>query len=295
VALDLATIVASAPQLLRDMPLIINIVQLVFYLGLAMTFGGYIMRGYGGFISGPVRLVGRLVFGFLAVVGGLGISWLLPYFSDVMIYRVMQALFLNVIIGGIISTIVLFAALRMVSHNIFNIPGIEHAIKRLEDLRKKALEVERKERTSKRQGIRHPVRFGGVVVLAVFLVISLMGFTGFPNPMEELGFSQRELNRMADQMDQINDDYGDRIGEILSDECSGVVSLLSDQDAISGAQPYRNTQVQDMVEDEAGEAVQSMFIIDSVDDSFVLAVTDNQTCIATMNTVCLCQTSAGLQ
>ena len=95
-----------------------------------------------------------LLGGFLAVVCGIGLSWLFPFFSEVYMYRLMQALFVNVIIGGIIAAVVLYFALKMVSHNIFNIPGIDSAIKRLQERKKKALEVERKESLHKKQGIR---------------------------------------------------------------------------------------------------------------------------------------------
>ncbi|MCK4714151.1 MAG: hypothetical protein KAT35_01130, partial [Candidatus Aenigmarchaeota archaeon] len=239
-------------------------------------------------------------FGFLAVVGGVGISWMIPVFSEFYIYKVLQSLFINVIIGGIIATSVFFLALKLISYNIFNIPGIESEIDRLHRLKNKALDIERKERSGKRQGIRHPIRIAGLGVLAGFLIIGLVGFTGFPNPMDEMGFSQDELDNMADQMESINENYGDKIAEILGDterlgECMGAAEILQDQSVLSDAQPYTDLATKRMVEEYAGEFVTEMYQFRSGEDVYILSLTENQACLSTPTVMCLCQEGTGLE
>ncbi len=287
--MDFSALLQSAPQLFRDMPLIINMVQLVFYAGFALTFGGYVMKGYRGFISGRMRLLGRLAFGTLAVMCGIGISWAFPFFSEAYIYQIMQTLFINVIIGGILATAVLFTAVRLASHNIFNVPGIDRAIENLKKLKKNAKEVEKSDMGKKRQGIRHPVRMAGVAVLAVFLVFSLAGFRGFPSPMEELGFSQGDLENMADQMDQISGEYGDQLEGMLSPECMGAVDVLQDQASLEQARSYSSPTLEQAVREQTGEEVSSMIMLDSGEDTYVVSMTSNYVCISTLDSLCLCR------
>jgi hypothetical protein len=291
-AMDLSAVVQSAPQLFRDLPLWINIAQLVFYTGLATTFGGIIMKAYRGHISGIPRFGGRLVFGFLAVVSGLGLSWIIPNFSDIYIYKVMQSLFLNVIPGTIVATVVLFFSLKMISYNIFNIRGIEKAIEKLEKERVQARKVESEERREHKQGIRHPVRIGGIVLFIVFITVSLAGFQGLPNPMEEMGFTQEELNSIADQLEDMDSAYGGVFGNMDSEtmqECMNAASVLQDQSAISGAEPYSNRNIETLVEEYTGESMTGMYSIQSVEGFYVLSKTETKMCLSTTESLCLCQ------
>jgi len=248
------------------LPLLMNTAQLIFYLGLAFMFGGIIMWAYKGHISGLMKFAGRLVFGFLAVLTGMGISWVIPYFSNISIYVIIQN-FLNVIPGGLIATIVLYATLKMVSYNIFNVPGIEKNIRHLEEMKKKAKGVESEEKARNRHGIRHPVRLAGLVGFAAFLAIGLAGFQGFPNVMED-----------------IFEEFG--IGQ-LSGECAGALSLYENRGSIA-PQPYTNPNVEAMVEDYTGEDVTQTYSIETEDGFYISTFTQNKACLSTTNTVCMC-------
>jgi hypothetical protein len=293
-ALDLLSLIQSAPQILKDLPFIINLVQLVFYASLVLTFGGFVMKAYKGYLSGPMKFLGRLIFGFLALICGMGISWMIPLLSNQFIYNIVQTLFLNIILGGIIATIAIFVTLRMISYHIFNIPGIEKSIKYLQEMKVKAGEVEKEEKAKNRTGIRHPVRIAGLAGLAVFLVIGLVGFQGFPNVLGELGLTQQDLDMMAEQIEFVNAEYGDRIGEILGDsaklqECSGAFELMQDQEKLSSMQTYTNPGVKQMVEDYTGEAVIEMFSIQAEPGFYVFSMTQNKACLSTLQVVCLCE------
>ena len=137
--------------LMRNFSLIMNISLLIMYGFLVFWMGGYVMRGYAGFVRRAVKWVGRLAFGFLSLICGLGISSFIPSFTNDFFLGLLQRLFINAIIGVVISTVVLYFALKMVAHNVFNIPGIDRAIKRLQDRKKKALDVESKESLHKKQ------------------------------------------------------------------------------------------------------------------------------------------------
>ena len=299
VCMDISALIQSAPQVFRDLPFLINLAQLIFYAGLVLTFGGFIMKAYRGYLSVYLRIVGRLVFGFLALVCGMGISWVIPSLSQVPIYAVVQAVFLNVILGGVIASLAIYATLRMISYNVFNLPGIEKAIHNLAEMKDKARKVEKKEKAKHRHGIRHPVRLAGLAGFAAFLVIGLMGFQGFPNTMAELGFSQEDMERMADQMDYINREYGDRIGEITIDsemmeECMGAVSLLQDQEAMAAARPYSNPSAEGLIEEYTGEDVTEMYSIQAESGFYILSITQSQACLSTIRTVCVCESIEGM-
>jgi hypothetical protein len=299
-ALDLTSIIQSAPQVFRDLPFILNLVQLVFYASLVLTFGGFIMKAYKGFLSWPMRILGRLIFGVLALICGIGISWVIPPFSNQFIYNIVQTLFINIILGAAIASLVIFVNLRMISYHIFNLPGIEKSIKHLQEMKVKAGEVEKEEQAKNRIGIRHPVRIAGLVGFAVFLVFGLVGFQGFPNVLAELGLTQQDLDMMAEQVEFVNTEYGDRIGEILGDssklqECSGAVELMQDQETLSSMQTYTNPSVKQMVEDYTGETVTEMFSIQAEPGFYVFSMTQNKACLSTLSVVCVCEDIGDIQ
>lgn len=299
-ALDLQGLIQSAPQIFRDLPFILNLVQLVFYASLVLAFGGFIMKAYKGFLSGPMRVLGRLIFGFLALISGIGISWIIPPFSNMFIYNIVQTLFINIILGAAIASLIIFVTLRMISFHIFNIPGIEQGIKHLGEMKVKAGEAERDEQAKNRTGIRHPVRIAGLVGLAVFLVIGLLGFQGFPNVLAEFGLTQQDLDMMAEQVEFVNSEYGDRIGDILGDtgklqECTGAANLLQDQEKLSSMQTYTNPTVKQLVEDYTGETVIEMFSIQAEPGFYVFSMTTNKGCLSTLSVVCLCEDIGNIQ
>ena len=283
----------SLPFLLRNFSFFMNLSMVTLYALYVFWMGGYVMKGYAGFVKGPVRIVGRIAFGLLALVCGIGISSIIPPLSSDFFIGIIQDIFIDPIIGIVISTVILYVSLKMVSHDIYNIPGIERAIKRLESLKKKAADVEKKEKLHKKEGIRHPIRLGGVVLLAVFLIASLLLFQGFPNPMDgfgEFGFDQDDLDTIADQVGEA----GDIVDELPDDpdvleECMKATAILQDQATIAGAEPYRNTEIETLVEERTGENVAGMYTVSSDTDTFVLVVTATQTCLTTMTDICICQ------
>jgi hypothetical protein len=292
--MDISALIQSAPQVFRDLPFLINLAQVIFYAGLVLTFGGFIMRAYSGYMSGLVRFAGRLVFGFLALLCGMGISWIIPPFSQIPLYAAVQVVFIDIILGGAIATVVLYAALGMISYNIFNLPGIEKAIQKLEGMKDRARKAEKEERASHRHGIRHPVRLAGLAAFAAFLVIGLVGFQGFPDTMTELGFTQEDMESMADQIEYISTEYGDKIGDIVIDsegmeECMGALSLLEDQGAMATARPYSSPSAENLVEEYTGEDVTEMYSIQAEIGFYILSITQSQACLSTISNVCLCE------
>ena len=129
--------------------------------------------------------------------------------------------------------------------------------------------------------------------LAVFLIASLLLFQGFPNPMDgfgEFGFDQDDLDTIADQVGEA----GDIVDELPDDpdvleECMKATAILQDQATIAGAEPYRNTEIETLVEERTGENVAGMYTVSSDTDTFVLVVTATQTCLTTMTDICICQ------
>lgn len=297
-AIDFSQILQSAPQLFRDLPFLMNLAQTIFYAGLVLTFGGFVMKGYGGAISAKGRVLGKVVFGILALVTGLGISWVIPVFSDVPMYAILQTAFINVVLGGLMATAVLYLSITLISYHVYNIDRMKHNIKRIRERLKKARKVESDEKKHGRRGLKNPVRIAGLAIFIGFLLFGLSGFTGFPNPMDSLGFDEQDLDRMAGQIEDLNEQYGDVLPELMSDpgameECMGAVGVMEDQAAIQSATTYTDPGTEAMIEAFANEEVVSMLGIDSDSGFYVFAMTRTKACIATLSTVCACQALGG--
>jgi hypothetical protein len=287
------TVISSAPQILREAYFWINLFQLIFYAGLILTFGGFITRALKDHFEGPWMVVGRLIFGFLALVTGLGISWLFPRFSTASVFLILQGLFLDILIGGAVASVILYLALRLVSYHLYNIKQIEERIDELEELEEKARKIEKQEHEQHKEGIRNPIRVIGLALLAAFIVIGLLGFRGFPSPMEQMGLSQEDLDRMASSLEQLSEEDLESLGEMTGDsdklaECMGAVDLL-DPNVLAGAVPYDNPEAQRMVEDYAGEPVQAIYQITSDDGFYIFSLTETKACLSTTRVVCMCR------
>jgi hypothetical protein len=199
---DISGLLQAAPIVLNEMPQVISGLQIVFYIVLILGAGSIIMIGYRGYMHSLLKLLARIGLGFVALVAAIGISNSIPLFIDSGFFIMIQKLLLNPIIGIIISTPVLTICMYLISHNIFNIPGIKKQIEKLQSMLKHAEEV-----TIKEAKKLEPVRIVGIIILVVFLAFALINFQGFPSMSDELfsfiGLTPEDIQELNQYMENI--------------------------------------------------------------------------------------------
>ncbi|MFC2143869.1 hypothetical protein ACFLQO_00700 [Candidatus Aenigmatarchaeota archaeon] len=125
---DISGLLSVAPAMMRDLPQILNGMQIVFYIVLILGFGSIIVKGYRGYAHFAIKMLMRLGFGFVALVCGIGISGIIPAFSNNAFYTIIQSMIINPFLGIIISTIVLTISLYMISHNASNALNVSNTL-----------------------------------------------------------------------------------------------------------------------------------------------------------------------
>ncbi len=295
-AADISGILASLPELIRQMPLIVWWVQNLFYFSLILTFGSIVIRGYRGYINPLLRFPLRLFLGFVALVCGFGISPYIPYLSSDVLVTVLQDTFINVIIGGLVSAVVLFLGVALMTHNIFNVNYMKKQIEKLQNLVKKAEEIKRKEKDKSRIAkIFTPIRIIGIVLTLGFISFSLISFTGFPNLLSELGITETDLNNIANTIENIKAEYGDELNNILESpppaDCIKAASLINNLGSVleSKMQPYTDITISNEIKQRTGESVNEMYRIDYENQTIIIAMTESKYCVAVEEGVCACE------
>ena len=101
------------------------------------------------------------------------------------------------------------------------------------------------------------------------------------------------MSCMADTMEGADE----LLGEMPSDpetlnECMRAAEVLSDQATIAAAKPYTDSLIEGLVEERTGEDVTGLYTITSGPHTYILALTETQTCLTTMDAICMCQETA---
>jgi hypothetical protein len=180
---------AALGLMLSNLPGFLGIIQTVVYIGFVLFFGSVAVVGFRAYIHWTLKLLLRVVTGIVALICGIALSPLLPGVSGGL-FSLFQ---LDIIIGGVVAAAVIAAGLYLITFGMVNAERIENAIA---SLNRKLEEARTKEKTQKSEMIK----IGGVVILAILLIISLFNFHGFPNIMDQiaplLGTTPEELTRM---------------------------------------------------------------------------------------------------
>lgn len=282
---DISQLIQIAPTMMKDLPQILFGLQVILYIVLILVFGSIIIKGYRGYMHFAVRLLLRLGFGFIALVCGLGISGLIPMFSGDAFYTLIQSLLINPFIGIVISTAVLTISLCLISHNIFNIPGMKKQISKLQEKLKKAEEV-----TSKVVKKRlEPIRIVGIVVLVVFLVFSLINFQGFPSLGEELfsfiGITPEEVEELGKYMEDLG------IGKEIPENCVPILTLIDENldDFLNDRLPEStDLGIKSLIESNSGFTIVKVYQVTHDQRNFFLGIEKDNVCSATATEFCEC-------
>lgn len=280
-------IVSIAPMLLRDMPLIMDLMQAVGYVFLSLFFGSIAIKGYRGYINTWVKFGARLGVGFFSLVIGLSIANFIPLISDNVFIVLLQRDLFNVMIGGFIASFLMLGAIYLVTHNIFDLERMKLYLNKFEDKVKKAEQIKRDEgKNTFAQKVMDPYRLAGIVFVVVLMVFTLFTFRGFPNTNENM-LSALGLNQS--DIDELLKSLGGE--ENLPPGCVSLFTLLQEHgdDVIgSGLTQTTDTNARDLVSAQGHEPI-TMYELVYNGDNYILAVTsDSHMCHIREGILCGC-------
>jgi len=274
---DFAGLLETAPEILRQLPMIIQTLQIIGYFFVLLFFGSIIVKGYTGYIHPAARFLFRVGLGFVALLSGIGISEILPFFNTG-IYKLFQV---DVFVGGIIATAVLTLVVYMISHNVFNVEGIKKQIEKLQNKIKKSEELK-----GKGTKLTDPVRIGGIIIACIFVTFAMINFRGFPDVFSDLGLSQERFNELASQIESVRDQFG---GQNLSEGCVSIATLAQVYGTNLLNTRYNNSAVESLIEQGANANVLELYSVEYNQQTMILGITDNEKlCSSTLNQFCEC-------
>jgi len=270
-------------EVFTNLPEFLGIVQIIIYIALVLFFGSIIMLGFRAYIHWIVRILIRLGVGALALIAGLALAPLLPLAA---LFGPTLAPFLpifqvDVLIGGIVSSIIIGICLYMITFELIDAKKIE---RRIESLRKKLDKARRRKPT---QQVKF-IRIGGIVLVAVFLIFSLVNFRGFPDPMALIAAAVGiEPDEFSDLLSGFSG-FGDGG---LSGECIDAATLLAryQEELPTLLQMHEDAVLEQAFEATSGSPLQQMFSAELEGTTVVLAIMENgDNCFATATEVCVC-------
>jgi uncharacterized membrane protein len=240
-----------------------------------------------------MKLIGRLGFGFIALICAVALAPLIPLESTG-IYKIIFTLMqLNLWIAGIISTIVLTLSLFLISNKIYNIRGMEKTMEKLKARLEKAKDA-MKEMSGKSliQNLLQPVRLAGIIIFAVFIAFTLINFRGFPNPTENvlsaIGLNQSDIDKLVGYIGAVSPNQTAPMPE----GCVSPLELAQNfqQDILQNSLPvYADSGIKSMIESNSKETVELMYRIEYNQKVYALAITTKQSvCSATGSQFCGC-------
>ncbi len=163
--------------------------QVSVYVVAILFFGHIAAYGYRGYLNRFAQLGLRLLLGALALVGGLALGPAIP------MPGMFRAFFLDLGIAGTAYAALLLVAVWLLSHSVFNVPGIQKEQARLQRLLERAAAVAQQDR---RQRMRDPVLIAGIIALAALVTVALVSFRGFPDLLDlalsAAGLTQGDFN-----------------------------------------------------------------------------------------------------
>ena len=283
---DLGGLVAIAPALLRDMPIILGIMQIIGYVFVSLFFGSIALKGYRGYASPWVRLGARLGIGFFCLVMGLTIANFIPVESTNPLIVMIQRDTINFMIGGLVSSFLMLGGVYLATHNIFDIDAMRLHVKKLEERLRKAELVKREEDKKKPlEKIGEPYRIAGIVVIILLVAFTLLNFRGFPdvndNILSALGLEQEDIDTILGQIDE---------GQ-LPEGCDSLFTILQQhsEEILNNQLPTTDDLNARNLVTEEGHPVMVMYDLVHEGRDYILVVTrDSNMCHVRDGRLCGC-------
>lgn len=258
---------AGFSEFLSSLPQILQVVQIFGYIVIILFFGSIAIKGYRGYVNRILRFLGRIGLGFVCLVSGVVVSAHLPLeFLNEGLYRMFQ---LNLLIGGIMSSIILALLVYMITFRLHNVSAMEKRIKKLEERVKKAKDMEKKGKSK----IKNPVSIIGIVLIVLFLVFSFMSFRGFPS--------------FSDDISVLMGGSGD-----LPEGCASTLMIVATNlEAFSNQElpEYDDPNVKALLEEGSGYNMSMVYRVEYNQDTYAIGITPaGKMCSARPTQFCEC-------
>lgn len=274
--MDIAQAIFTSPD---SFLMLLNLVQIVFHLGMAMFFGWIIMMGWRTYTRTVVKYFLRLGFGFVALICGIGLSGFVSgSFFGGPLADILSMMQVDIAVGGLVAAFILMVSIYLISTNIYNVGGLKKEIERLQG-RLKIAEGLLKQ-TGRAINAKAPTMIIGVVILLVLVVFSLMNFQGYPSIANDVG------SILGFTPSDIGQPQGTPQGCV-----SPLTLFMGNMEKIQSGEVeyYDNTAMKDLIEAESGHSVVSMMTIEDDGRDYIIAMTgDEHVCVATMTDFCSC-------
>jgi uncharacterized membrane protein len=290
---DFSSMLAFAPELLKGLPMIFQTIQILAYLFFVLFFGSIIIKGFRGYLPWHMKLLGRLGFGFIALVCAISLAPLIPIESTG-IYKIIFTLVqLNLWIAGIISAIVLTISMILISNMMYNTKAMEKAMEKLKVRLEKAKSVEKAMAGKKLSfKILQPARAIGIAVFVLFLLFCLLNFRGFPNPTDNvlsaIGLNQTDIDKLSSYIEAVSPNQTAPMPE----GCVSPLELAQNfQQAIlqNSLPAYTDPAMRTLIESSSKDSVELMYRVEYKQKVYALAITTKQSlCSATGTLFCGC-------
>lgn len=247
-------------------------VHILTYVILLLFFGYISLIGYRGYLKRWQRLVLTISSGAVCLFGAIWLSPLIPFLDNLF----MQVALMDVVIGGLISSVIMLAIFYIISFRFSRIRVIKKKVEKLQ-----AELDSTRDRVPSSMAV-DPLIIVGIIIAAVFIGFSIANFTGFPTLTERL-FAQTNLT------------FEGRPITDQSQNCiEAMASLVSIQGQIQDPQflmdhLYENEDVKSVIEGESGKTVTQMLRITEGGREVIIALTDDEySCLATPDELCTC-------
>jgi len=272
----IAQAIFSSPE---SFLLLLNLIQIVVHLSLAMFFGWIIMLGWRTYSRGVVKYFLRLGFGFVALICGIGLSGFIS--ASVLagpLAELLSLVQLDIMLGGLISSFILMVSIYLISTNIYNAGGLRKEIERLKGRLGIAEGLVKK--TGRAINAKAPTMLGGVAILLVLVVFSLINFQGYPSIADDmgsfLGFSPADMGGVQG----------------TAEGCISPITLfMANMEKIQSGdlEPYNDETLKNKIERESGHPISAMLSIEHNGRDYIIAMSSDQhVCIATTTDFCSC-------
>jgi len=270
--------ISALPEIIQQLPQLLFISDVVFYVFGVLFFGSLAIRGFRGYLNLPVMLGLRVLMGVISLVGGVALQGYFSFLNQGF-YRLFR---LDILAGSLVSSIVLAVGIYLLSFRFENLDGLRHKIERLKE------RLENAEKAPKSSvGWKDPYKIAGAAVLLGFIGFSLANFSGFPKIGESflsyVGLSQEELMNLSDTI-------GDVYSNQLPQGCKNVIDILQVTGAdITRLQEYSDPQITNLIESGANSKLLDLRIAVVEGEEHFLGITENQKiCSARIDRFCSC-------
>lgn len=280
-AIDISQLSGALEQFISQLPSILFIGEILFYVLFLLFLGSISVIGFRGFAGMWKMLFIRIGSGAVSLLCGISLA---PFFSKIIPLKgiIMDLFMLDLIIASVFSALILLFALYIISKQMDSKKAIQKKIASLQERLKNTKDV------SPKPFMKRPLVVAGILVIIALLVASLINFESFPNYYEKVFESfGLDIDDLAELQKGLN--QGDNGTQ--ADSCISTVAAFSKNATVLAAlaKDYEDAGLKSQIESNSKSTVISMKKIETPEATLIIAVTENgKTCIATKSKFCSC-------